>query len=72
MKKFLKSNGFVKVPKRGKHINSIYCCPANGIFVTIFQNGQWNVGKAGGEDLESLYSWRQKIEEYIESKASGV
>ena len=32
MNKFLKDNGFVKIPKRGKHVKAVYCCPGRDIF----------------------------------------
>ena len=63
MEKFLKENGFVKVPKRGKHVKSIYCCPEKDIFLTIFQNGDWNVSKPGSEDLSELESWTSRFSE---------
>ena len=69
MNKFLKENGFVKIPKRGKHVKAVYCCPDRDIFVTLFQNGEWNVSKAGDQNLEELESWRMKITEHAKSTA---
>ena len=68
MEKFLKSNDFVKIPKRGKNVKAVYCCPEREIFVTVFKNGEWSVSKAGHDGLDKLEFWRTKIEEYMENK----
>jgi len=65
MKKFLEENGFVKIPKRGKHVKAVYCCQDREIFLTFFQNGDWNVSKAGEDNLDELESWTSKINEQI-------
>ena len=68
MKKFLEDNGFVKIPKRGKHVKAEYCYPNKEIFVTLFQNGDWSVSKAGTDNLNELEMWRSKLADKLNSK----
>ena len=63
--KFLEDSGFVKIPKRGKHVKAEYCCTEHEIFVTLFKNGEWSVSKAGHDNLKELEAWRTKIAENI-------
>jgi len=67
MKKFLKEHGFVKIPKRGKHVKSIYCCPEREIFLTFFQNGECKISKAGSDNLKELEAWRTKITQHAKT-----
>jgi hypothetical protein len=66
MQKFLEENGFIKIPKRGKHVKAIYNHPDCDIFLTFFNNGKWSVSKAGNDNLEELEEWRNLIAQHME------